>query len=111
MITIETCSLVSNSETVALKGNNVVAKSGSYLSRNVKYLAFCSLCTKGYIGKTTTTLRSRVNGHRATHRKIIRTTGSVINVVRTKHQDDLSLGYHLFKEHGSITIVDKYFKF
>ena len=76
---------MSNSETIAFKGNNVVAKSGSYLSRNVKYLAFCSLCTKGYIGKTTTMLRSRVNGHRATHRTIIRTNESVINVVRTNH--------------------------
>ena len=109
----ETCPLVSNSDTIVVNGKTVVPRCGSCISRNIIYLVLCSLCSKGYIGKTTNTLRCRVNGHRAIHRKVISSNGASIQLVRTNHQDDLSLGYHLFKEHGSSLSTDfnNYFKF
>ena len=47
------------------------------------------------------------------HRKIISSNGTSIQLVRTNHQDDLSLGYNLFKEHGLSlsTDINNYFKF
>ena len=93
----DSCPIVTNKATISCRGKEVKSKSGSCISRNVIYLATCILCNKAYVGKTTTTLRTRINGHRALHYNAINP-----NCVapETSHNNDLSLGYHLSTEHN-----------
>ena len=106
----ESCALVTNTETVSHKGDDIQSKHGSCASRNIIYFAVCLLCAKGYTGKTTTCLRSRINGHRALYRKVLRNP-EVVN--DNKFNNDLSLGYHLHKDHQCEGSDDfnKFFRF
>ena len=60
-----TCPLMANSDTVKINGvcyNDL--EGGTCKSRNIIYLAQCKKCNRSYIGKTSTPLHKRVNGHR-----------------------------------------------
>ena len=73
------------------------------ISRNVIYLGTCTLCNKGYVGKTANFLRSRINGHRALYYKIILHNGDLNAFTNERNNDynnDLSLAFHLFKAHN-----------
>ena len=97
----ESCPLMTNNDIVLYKGQEIQSKQGSCASRNVIYFALCLLCVKGYAGKTTTCLRSRINGHRALFRKVIlNPTVLITNETNHKFNNDLSLGYHLYKDHN-----------
>ena len=112
----DTCSLVTNSASVSYKGKDVESKNGSCISRNIIYFVTCLICLKGYVGKTVSCLRTRVNGHRALYyRVLVDPIKTVIDNLHTenKYNNDLSLGYHLHKEHNCKNREDfnKYFKF
>ena len=66
---------------------------------------------KGYLGKTVTCLRTRINGHRALFYKVINNPSATI--LDNKYNNDLSLGYHLHKEHNCIDRKDfnKFYRF
>ncbi len=93
----DTCSLVTNTGTVPYKGKDVESKQGSCISHNIIYFVTCLLCMKGYVRKTVTCLRTRVNGHRALYyRVIVDPINTIIDSLReNKYNNDLSLGYHL----------------
>ena len=70
--------------------------------------------SKGYTGKTVTQLRTRINGHRALFYKIIADPDlKFINRDSLKFNNDLSLAFHLYKEHGKTQRADfnSFFKF
>ena len=71
----------------------------------------CLICLKGYVGKTVTCLRQRVNGHRALYYKVITNPTEII--VNNKYNNDLSLVYHLHKEHDCKNRKDfnKFYRF
>lgn len=58
------CPLMANSNSVVINGNNFTLDGGNCKQRNVVYLFQCTICDKGYIGKTDQPLHKRVNGHR-----------------------------------------------
>ena len=61
----QTCPLMSNAGTVTLNnGQTHSCEGGDCKSRNVIYLFQCTICSKGYVGKTDQPLHMRVNGHR-----------------------------------------------
>lgn len=86
------------SDTLNYKEKKVLSKRGSCISRNVIYFAACLLCMKGYVGKTVSHLRTRINGHRALYYKFLRNPEKTIS--DNLYNNDLSLGYHLCKEHN-----------
>ena len=94
----DSCALMTNSETLNYKEKKVLSKRGSCISRNVIYFAACLLCMKGYVGKTVSHLRTRINGHRALYYKFLRNPEKTIS--DNLYNNDLSLGYHLCKEHN-----------
>ena len=67
----DSCSLMTNTDSVPYNGQDVTSKHGSCISRNIIYFVTCLLCLKGYLGKTVTCLRTRINGHRALFYKVI----------------------------------------
>jgi hypothetical protein len=109
----DSCALMTNTDSVPYNGKDVVSRHGSCISRNIIYFVTCLLCLKGYLGKTVSCLRTRINGHRALFYKVI-TNPSIILDLSNKYNNDLSLGYHLHKEHNCVTDrkdFNKYFKF
>ena len=58
------CPLMANSGTVFINGKKFTLDGGSCKQRNVIYLFLCTVCSKGYTGKTDQPLHKRVNGHR-----------------------------------------------
>ena len=55
---------MANSGTVNIDGKSFTLEGGSCKHRNVIYLFQCTVCAKGYTGKTDMALHKRVNGHR-----------------------------------------------
>ena len=107
----ESCPLMTNSSNVTHKGKDIGSKHASCISRNVIYFVTCLLCLKAYLGKTVTIIRTRINGHRALYYKIIK--NHIKTITDNKYNDDLSLAYHLHKEHNCVNRSDfnKYYRF
>ena len=89
---------MTNSDTMSHKSKKVLSKAGSCLSRNIIYFANCLLCLRGYVGKTVSQLRTRINGHRALYYKIKKDPTRTLS--ENTYNNDLSLAYHLYKEHN-----------
>ena len=91
-----TCSLVTNTASDSYKGRDVAPVS---LGTSI---ILCFLCLNDCQGKTVSCSRTRVNGNRAFYyRVLVDPIKTVINNLFTenKYNNDLSLGYHLHKEH------------
>ena len=58
------CPLMANSGTASINGKKFTLEGGNCKLRNVIYLFLCTVCSKGYTGKTDQPLHKRVNGHR-----------------------------------------------
>ena len=94
----QTCQLASGNSNVTNNENTVKTSGGDCTSKSVIYAASCKLCVKNnvYVGKTVTTLRSRVNGHRNKYHKLVKSKcPSAADVT-----DENILGAHLFFHHG-----------
>ena len=100
----QSCPLMTNKDTVSFKDKSLRPKSGSCLARNIIYFASCLLCLKGYVGKTICQLRTRINGHRALYYKIKK--DPIRTISENTYNNDLSLAYHLYKEHNCTDPAD-----
>ena len=67
---------------------------GMCTTKNLIYHARCHHCDKVYVGKTTQTLRDRVNGHRGKYYEVLDQR------LQKSNDDDHLLGLHLFQQHG-----------
>ena len=56
--------MMSNGDTVTINGQKFTLDGGTCKDRNVIYLFLCTICAKGYTGKTDMPLHKRANGHR-----------------------------------------------
>ena len=87
----QTCPMMANSNSFTLNGilfNK--CDGGNCLSHNIIYMAQCKICHLGYIGKTTQSLRNRINGHR----DAIESLGSL-----TEISDKEALSAHVLIDH------------
>ena len=55
---------MADSGSVVINDREFILDGGDCKTRNVIYLFHCTICAKGYIGKTDQPLHKRVNGHR-----------------------------------------------
>ncbi len=91
--------MTNNKKSVKCKG--VTCK-----SNNIIYVATCKLCTQNnaYTGKTVTTLRDRVNGHRSGYYDSSRKVKADpnFNIDFNEIDDEKILGAHLVAEHNKL---------
>ena len=87
------CPLVRGDHEFSINGKKVKAAPGTCLSYNIIYLVQCSICAKGYVGRTSRSLRVRTGEHRTKFYKLL--NGSKVDEMN----DEFSLGLHLL-EHG-----------
>ena len=94
----QTCSLVSNT---VFHNSDIRTVSGTCISWNVVYGFQCKLCKIRYVGKTTDTLRDRVNGHRSKFYQVLKHSGNNITTGEGMgdYDDEQILGAHLVHEH------------
>ena len=92
----QTCPMMSNSNSFILNGISYSkCDGGNCKSNNIIYLATCTICNLGYIGKTTVPLRDRFSGHRRSM-KIVSTL--------TEITDKEALAAHaVFDHHSQLT--------
>ena len=88
--------MMSNSNSFILNGISYSkCDGGNCKSNNIIYLATCTICNLGYIGKTTVPLRDRFSGHRRSM-KIVSTL--------TEITDKEALAAHaVFDHHSQLT--------
>ena len=57
---------------VSTVGQKMIKLSGTCRSKNIWYLAQCSICDKSYTGRTVDPLQKRINGHRHCYKNILK---------------------------------------
>ena len=72
---------------------------GSYKSHSIIYAALCTFCPSKntYVGKTVSTLATRINGHRAKFYSLLRENAPLTQL---QVDDTNTLGAHLIKTHA-----------
>ena len=93
------CKMILDKPSTTVNGKNVKSAPGTCKTYNIIYLVQCSVCKKGYVGRTVNTLNERMNGHRSKFYDII--NGKTIDIT----SDDYSLGLHLI-DHGLVAHID-----
>jgi len=88
------CKLITQEKQFRINGKLVKAAPGTCTNYNVIYLVLCKLCKKAYVGRTVRFLRTRIGEHRQFYYKVIK--GEKVDI----SNDDFSIGYHLYSEHG-----------
>ena len=93
------CELISMYEEHNVNGTIVKSVYGTCKTYNIIYLAECHLCniSKFYVGRTTTQLNTRCNGHRSKYYAILKNRG-VLSTLEAENEE-YSLGIHLYNDH------------
>ena len=101
------CNTISKQAEHMVNGVKVRTAPGTCESYNIVYLAECAICSMFYMGRTTSALRTRCNGHRSKYYEILRNKDLDLS------KDDYSLGLHIHQVHNSVDRTDfnKIYKF
>ena len=104
------CTLVSEDHQFRVNGKTAKSDPGNCKSYNIIYLVQCSICQKGYVGRTTHFLHVRMREHRNKYYDLLR--GKKVD----DQSDEYSLGLHLashgftdrknFNECYNVSIID-----
>lgn len=92
----QTCSLIPTDHRFTINGIKLESAPGDCSTYNIVYLFMCRHCQKVYVGRTVQKLHFRVNGHRASYYKLLKSPHLVDNC----DDDTYSLGAHLIFDHG-----------
>ena len=94
----ETCGVISEEHSFVFEGVTMKASNtANCKSKNVIYLAICSICQDFYIGQTQTPLNVRVNGHRSTFTDILFSKSALASHIKLDHPQDFAKKVNNFK--------------
>ena len=100
-----TCPILSGVDWISHNGKLIRTRGGNCKTRGIVYAAQCVRCNinNTYVGKTTTNLATRVNGHRSNFYKILRNTSPLDP---EGIDDSTILGAHLLLDHNFSNPID-----
>ena len=93
------CRIIADKDKIDV--NNIVARpsGGCCTTYNIIYCFVCTICTKGYIGRTVQRLSERTGQHRRNYYAMLKDiTNALTNDIYRK-DDEYSLGLHLIENH------------
>ena len=82
--------------------NGIVARpsGGTCISYNIIYCFVCTICTKGYVGRSVQQLSDRLGQHRRNYYVMLKDINNTLTDDLYRKDDEYSLGLHLIEDHG-----------
>ena len=96
----QTCGMIITEPSIRIRNRKILLSEGSCKTCNICYLSHCGICEKPYTGRTTGPMHKRVNGHRESYMKILKSAEAGTLKDLDTSNDLFALGLHLFYDHG-----------
>jgi hypothetical protein len=94
------CPMISDKDSVEVNGIVAKPSGGTCISYNIIYCFVCTICTKGYIGRSVQQLNERLGQHRRNYYVMLKDINNALTDDLYRKDDEYSLGLHLIEVHS-----------